>query len=143
MNSVILHLFLSSLLLATFFAEIPLREKLESLTWKNRVIVIYTPDASSKEFQQQKQILAAKPKELKERDLVVIECVGQTLDAEDKNYLARHFSHDLTKFGVWLVGKDGGTKLTETQPVTAEKFFSLIDSMPMRQAEMRRGTPKN
>jgi len=111
---------------------------MERLTWKNRVIVVYTPEAGSKDFQKQKQILAEKTKGVKERDLVIIECVGKTLSSEDKNYVSRHFNHDLTQFGVWLVGKDGGTKLSETKPVTTEKLFSLIDSMPMRQSEMKR-----
>lgn len=138
MNSLLVTLFLTPLLLFSFTKEVPLWEKMQSLAWKNRVIVLYAPDVNSKEFQQQKQILAEKTKELKERDLVVIECVGKTLSAEDKNYVAHHFRHDGSGFGVWLVGKDGGTKLSETKPVTTEKFFSLIDSMPMRQSEMKR-----
>ena len=111
---------------------------MQLLTWKNRVILLYTPEANSKDFQKQKQILAQATKGVKERDLVVIECVGKTLSSEDKNYVSRHFNHDLSQFGVWLVGKDGSTKLSETKPVTTEKFFSLIDSMPMRQSEMRK-----
>lgn len=141
MNSVLIPFILSSALLFSFTKEVPLWEKMQSLTWKNRVIVIYAPEADSKDFQQQKQILAEKAEDLKARDLVVIECVGKTLSAEDKNYVAHHFMHDMSGFGVWLVGKDGGTKLSETKPVTTEKFFSLIDTMPMRQAEMKRGTP--
>ena len=138
MNSLLVTILLSSLLLFSFSKEVPLWEKMQSLAWKNRVIVLYAPEGNSKEFQQQKQILAAQTKELKARDLVVIECVGKILSAEDKNYVAHHFRHDLTGFGVWLVGKDGGTKLSETKPVTTQKFFSLIDSMPMRRAEMKR-----
>jgi len=33
-----------------------------------------------------------------------------------------------------LVGKDGGMKLRETRPVSAEALLLLIDRMPMRQA---------
>lgn len=138
MNSILASFLLSFILLSSL-NETPLWEKMERLTWKNRVIVIYTPDASSKDFQKQKQILAEKTKGMKERDLVLIECLGKTLSSEDKNYVARHFNHDLTQFGVWLVGKDGSTKLSEAKPVTTEKFFSLIDAMPMRQSEMKKG----
>ena len=137
MNSVLASFLLSSLFLSSL-NQTPLWEKMERLTWKNRVIVVYTPEAGSKDFQKQKQILAEKTKGVKERDLVIIECVGKTLSSEDKNYVSRHFNHDLTQFGVWLVGKDGGTKLSEAKPVTTEKIFSLIDSMPMRQSEMKR-----
>lgn len=141
MNLVLIPFILSSVLLFSFTKEVPLWEKMQSLTWKNRVIVIYAPEADSKDFQQQKQILAEKAEDLQARDLVVIECVGKTLSAEDKNYVAHHFMHDMSGFGVWLVGKDGGTKLSENKPVSTEKFFSLIDSMPMRQSEMKQGAP--
>ena len=137
-TSLLAPILLSSLLLSSFTKETPLWEKMQSLAWKNRVIVLYAPEAGSEEFRQQKQILAEKTQELKERDLVVIECVGKQLSPEDKNYVAHHFMHDLSGFGVWLVGKDGGTKLSGTKPVTTEKFFGLVDSMPMRQAEMKR-----
>lgn len=138
MNSLLVPLLLTPFFLFSFSKEVPLWEKMQSLAWKNRVIVLYAPETNSKEFEQQKQILAAQTNELKERDLVVVECVGKTLSAEDKNYLAHHFTHDLSGFGVWLVGKDGGTKLSATKPVTTAKFFSLIDSMPMRQSEIKR-----
>ena len=39
---------------------------------------------------------------------------------------------------VVLVGKDGGIKLSSRQAVSAGRLFGLIDSMPMRQDEMRR-----
>ncbi len=138
MNTILASILFSSAFLVSSFAGTPLWEKLQSLTWKNRVIVIYVPEADSKDFQKQKQILAEKTKGVRDRDLVVIECIGKTLSAEDRNYVARHFNHDLAEFGVWLIGKDGGTKLSETRPVTTEKFFSLIDAMPMRQSEMKR-----
>lgn len=37
-----------------------------------------------------------------------------------------------------LIGKDGSTKLTSNTLVNPQKLFALIDSMPMRQAEMHR-----
>lgn len=39
-------------------------------------------------------------------------------------------------FGVRLVGKDGGVKLTSDEPVELDELFELIDGMPMRQREM-------
>ncbi len=41
-------------------------------------------------------------------------------------------------FEVILIGKDGGVKLRENSFVEQEKIFALIDTMPMRQAEMSR-----
>lgn len=116
---------------------IPLWEQLQRLTWKNRVVVIYAPRADSDKLQQQRQQLSNHQPGARERDLVVIECIGPTMNSEDKNYLKRHFNHNMTTFGVWLIGKDGGTKLAGTEPIEASEFFELIDSMPMRKAEMK------
>ena len=40
------------------------------------------------------------------------------------------------QFMLVLIGKDGSEKLRSAKPIDAETIFRLIDSMPMRQAEM-------
>lgn len=40
-------------------------------------------------------------------------------------------------FEVILIGLDGTIKLNQNKPVSTDKLFGLIDSMPMRQREMR------
>jgi hypothetical protein len=37
---------------------------------------------------------------------------------------------------VRLVGKDGGVKLDQSGPISAQALFALIDAMPMRKAEI-------
>jgi len=41
-------------------------------------------------------------------------------------------------FRIRLIGKDGGVKMDRSSPVDTLTLFSLIDAMPMRQAEMSR-----
>jgi hypothetical protein len=43
-----------------------------------------------------------------------------------------------TAFEVLLVGKDGGVKLRRDRLVSPSGIIALIDTMPMRQEEMRR-----
>jgi putative N-acetylmannosamine-6-phosphate epimerase len=43
-----------------------------------------------------------------------------------------------TGFEVILIGKDGGVKKRKTELMTTEELFAIIDSMPMRQSEMRK-----
>lgn len=64
-----------------------------------------------------------------ERDLVVIIVEKET---EYKKY---NVTPD--QFTLLLIGKDGGEKFRSAKPVEIETIFRLIDSMPMRQAEMR------
>ena len=40
-------------------------------------------------------------------------------------------------FRVVLIGKDGGVKLRQEEPISVADLFALIDSMPMRKQEMR------
>ncbi len=137
MHTLLYSLLLVPMLLATV-AETPLWEKLERLTWKNRVVVVYAPVDGARPMQQQLQTLSQQTAGVKDRDMVVVECVRPSMSPEDKNFLNRRFKHDLDKFGVWLIGKDGGVKLSSTQPVMAQKLFELIDTMPMRRSEMKR-----
>lgn len=56
---------------------------------------------------------------------------------------ARHERPELdvasdASFGVLLIGKDGHVKLRRGTPVAASEITALIDTMPMRQDEMRR-----
>lgn len=41
-------------------------------------------------------------------------------------------------FRVLLIGLDGGKKLDQTKMLSVKKLFNIIDSMPMRQAEIQK-----
>ncbi len=51
--------------------------------------------------------------------------------------LARLRSDERPDFEVVLIGKDGGVKARTNDPSSLEDFLALIDTMPMRRAEMR------
>ncbi len=51
--------------------------------------------------------------------------------------LARLRSDQQMEFEVVLIGKDGGVKARTSDPEALKDFLTLIDSMPMRRAEMR------
>ena len=97
--------------------------------WKNRVLLIFG-DPTTDKFQAQKTILAGNPEGLEDRDMVILE-PPQTIT------LAKRYKVDSRNFTVILVGKDGGEKLRQQEPVTLDQLFGLIDQMPMRRREMR------
>ncbi|WP_419729845.1 DUF4174 domain-containing protein [Lichenicola sp.] len=71
---------------------------------------------------------------LRERDVVIQDVTPEA---------ARRDRPDLgtdpdSSFEVLLVGKDGQVKLRRDTPVAAREITALIDTMPMRRAEMRR-----
>ena len=97
--------------------------------WKNRVLLIFG-DPTTDKFQAQKTILAGNPEGLEDRDMVILE-------PPQTNTLAERYKVDPKNFTVILVGKDGGEKLRQEEPVTLDQLFGLIDQMPMRRREMR------
>ena len=54
-----------------------------------------------------------------------------------KNLRAR-FGVSGSAFRAVPVGKDGGTELNSSSPLSAGALYATIDAMPMRQNEMRR-----
>ncbi|MEZ4902594.1 MAG: DUF4174 domain-containing protein [Spirosomataceae bacterium] len=108
------------------------------MIWKNRVVVLYCPNASETEFKLQKKWLAEVGKDFIERDLQVIDCVEANLSSEDVLHLKNRFYYTPDHFCFWLIGKDGEIKLISSKPVRPAQLFGLIDTMPMRRNEIKR-----
>ena len=82
---------------------------------------------------QQHAALAQHEAAMRERDVVVQDMTPDeaSLDRSEWGVNKR------ADFTVLLVGKDGRVKLRREQPVAASEITALIDTMPMRQNEMR------
>ena len=87
--------------------------------WKHRVVLLNAPDASDSAYREQLALFANRKPEMDERDMVVLS------------------QFDSAAFQAVLVGKDGGRKRAQAKPMDPDELFALIDSMPMRQSEMR------
>jgi hypothetical protein len=117
---------------------------LDSLRWKERVFVLFSPSQSDASFQLQKQGLDSSAEGVLERDLVVLEIIEKGQSRAGNQLLSEKSVQDIRKrlgvmggsFQVLLIGKDGGVKLRSSEPVSMKDLFGLIDSMPMRQQEM-------
>lgn len=96
-----------------------------------RVVVVAQPDDPRGPRQQ--ALLAADAAALHDRD-VVVETITQ---AAARQRPALGLAAD-APFAVLLVGRDGGVKRRWAAPVPPAEITALIDTMPMRQAEMRR-----
>ncbi len=84
-----------------------------------RQLLVRTPSVEDPRFLRQAGWLVAVWRGLRERDLeiAVQPAAGGT-------------------FEVVLIGRDGGEKLRANAPVPPAELFALIDTMPMRRAEM-------
>jgi hypothetical protein len=125
-------------LLAAQSAAAPrLAQLLQASRWQHRLLLIGAPTASQADFQRQKAWLAADAKGLAERDFKVIEVIYDQLSAADRQCWAQQLGQPFTGFRLLLIGKDGGVKRTETQPLAPASLFGTVDKMPMRRQEMR------
>jgi hypothetical protein len=102
---------------------------------RNRVLSTFAPRLNDSRWIQQTTELDGHKQEIAKRDrklFVISETSTRALELRQRLEVAENDS-----FAVVLVGKDGYRKLRKTRPVEAEELFRLIDSMPMRKAEMR------
>ena len=118
---------------------------LDSYTWHNRLLLIFTPFQNHPEFIAQNRDLATVEADLVDRDLVVLRMMpgaavtidNNVLNTSNSDTFYQNFAIETGEFRVLLIGKDGTLKLTRSSAVITTDLFELIDSMPMRQMEMR------
>ncbi|MBE7183329.1 MAG: DUF4174 domain-containing protein [Methylobacterium mesophilicum] len=136
-------LFGTSVLLLAMAVPPAAASPIDNLQWKKRVVIVFGLDEA--QVDRQLNGMLADREALAERELVLIHVDGEAVavpfgdvDPPRAGALREAFrvSPDIP-FTVILVGKDGGEKLRQTEPVSPEDIFSLIDSMPMRQSETR------
>jgi hypothetical protein len=119
--------------------------------WEKRLLLVFAPTHGEPSFQTLRESVAARQSDIEDRDLVVFEMLengsstkdGKTLNPAAARLLRERFDVPSGAFSVILVGKDGGVKLERQDRTSLEEIFALIDSMPMRQREMRRENPPN
>ncbi len=124
-------------------------QNLEEYRWKNRLIVItdYSADASS--LAKQLALLNQDNSGLKERKLLIYQVTnkgtyqGVDVPKEWENAILLPSmikrKSKQSPFSVYLIGLDGGIKMEKDSLVSLTTIFSLIDGMPMRRAELKKG----
>lgn len=117
-----------------------------SFSWQDKRAFLVFADAPDPRVEEQTNALLAERGALGERDMVVLSVVGDEVTpvfgdvppGADARALRMRCGVDAgTPFTAVLVGKDGGVKWRENRPAQPAELFGLIDTMPMRRAEMR------
>ncbi|QKG58378.1 DUF4174 domain-containing protein [Hymenobacter sp. BRD128] len=133
---------LATLGLLTLLAARPapapdLARTLRAGRWQHRLLLLGAPKASQPDFQRQKKLLAAAEKGLAARDFKIIEVFYDQLSPADRWCWTHQLGQPLAGFRLLLIGKDGGVKRTETQPLASAALFSTVDKMPMARKEIK------
>lgn len=112
--------------------------------WTSRPLLMFADSPQRSALNEQRHAIKQQSEGLTDRDMVVVEIVGDqiTIDGEPReadaaSLRSRYDIDPGDAFTVLLVGKDTGVKLRRDVPVTMDEVFGLIDSMPMRRQEMR------
>jgi len=146
LNTFRLLLFLmGGVMLATGFSQGTGTVDLEEYKWKSRLLVVFSPSEDYAGYRDLEKQLRDQEPEIVDRDLLVFHILesgesrleNSSVDQQSVAQLRDHFSAKPGEFTVVLIGKDGGEKLRRGTDVDIAEIFSLIDSMPMRQREMR------
>ena len=119
-------------------------QPLKRYTWKNRPLIIFSPSQTSPELERQRLIIQDDIVGFRDRDMVVLEIVGETVQNRlgvranaSAAAFRQYYKVNRQQFRVFLIGKDGGIKLRSASAIRANRLFNLIDAMPMRKNEMR------
>jgi hypothetical protein len=117
----------------------------EHFQWKKRLLLVFAAENSHPHYQSLANEIFYRQADVNDRDLVVFEILesgtsrmnGRPIEPQKAASIRKQFGIAPDEFTVILVGKDGGIKLKRNDQVRLEEIFRLIDSMPMRQEEMR------
>lgn len=117
-------------------------QNLSQHLWKNRVILIVSEDNTA--FERQILAFKANEKGMNERSLIVYhlksyeyEQVMPKGNVQKSTNLFEKYKQANVSFEFILIGLDGGIKLRQRDFLSCEKLFAIIDSMPMRSADIK------
>jgi hypothetical protein len=116
--------------------------------WQNRVLVIQSSDIQNEFYINQLSQFIDQEKELADRKMIIYELINNQYRLTDysKTLLVSEWkslglkSMDIRgsdDFKVTLLGLDGEKKLEQNELLKAKELYRIIDSMPMRQSELR------
>jgi len=111
-------------------------EPLTQYLWKHRVVMSFSAAESTPERISLLKQIEQYQCEFDDRQMVHIDLIA---GSSDHQLLSRQFSVPNKEFNLVLLGKDGDVKLLTSQPSLAN-LLTLIDTMPMRQRELRIGS---
>ncbi|WP_439128384.1 DUF4174 domain-containing protein [Polaribacter sp.] len=126
-------------ILFLLFSMVSFGQNIKKHLWKNRVLLVFTNDVQSDFYKNQVLMLQEHPKELLERKLVVYRFTKNSYQYNFSGNWKKStkFKNEKSDFKIMLIGLDGGIKLEQTQLLSTEKLFTIIDGMPMRKRELK------
>ncbi|MCF2871941.1 DUF4174 domain-containing protein [Octadecabacter sp. G9-8] len=110
---------------------------IDDFIWLARPVVVFADTPNDPRFRQQMELLAARPDDLADRDVVIL----TDTDPDARSDLRLRLRP--RGFMMVLIGKDGQIELRKPAPWDVREITRSIDKMPLREQEVedRRALP--
>ena len=109
-------------------------KQIADLNWEKRILIISYENKNNNLFIKIEKFISDYKCELNDRNLEIIFFEK----FKNINFLTPKFINE--KYGIWLLGYDGEIKDYSQDDKIFLRLFNLIDSMPMRKQEMKKGS---
>ncbi|SDK09945.1 DUF4174 domain-containing protein [Aliiruegeria lutimaris] len=104
---------------------------LASYLWTKRVLLVFADTPADPRFTKQMQMIEERPRDLLERDVVVVTDTAPELRSDVRKDLRPR------GFALVMVDKDGEIKLRKPAPWSTREITRSIDKTPLRRQEIR------
>ena len=108
--------------------KINLEEYINSFSWDKRIVLFITKDIHF--INETDDFFKTNSCENEERNLKYIRIVGDDII---KYIVPDRYKN---KYGLWLIGYDGGDKSYSNDTSLLKEIYNIIDTMPIRKSEM-------
>ena len=108
--------------------KINLEEYINSFSWDKRIVLFITKDIHF--INETDDFFKTNSCENEERNLKYIRIVGDDIN---KYIVPDRYKN---KYGLWLIGYDGGDKSYSNDTSLLKEIHNIIDTMPIRKSEM-------
>jgi len=143
-----------TLLIVLLFSINMYAQDLKTHQWEHRILIVKIPNGNSIKAQKQYKEIHKSLEGMIERKLVLYTIVNEdfffvnyescTLNNTGKiSKKLKEILNQKEDFEILLIGLDGGIKLKQTNVLTQENLFNIVDAMPMRSNELRKNQTKN
>ena len=128
-----LYIFLTLLvfpIMSNSSAKINLDNYINSFSWDKRIVLLITKDSHINVINETDDFFKRNTCENQVRNLVYIRIVGNDIN---EYIISDRYKN---KYGVWLIGYDGGDKSYSSDASLLKEIHNIIDTMPIRQTEI-------
>ena len=110
--------------------KINLDDYINSFSWNKRIVLFITKEKYIHFINETDDFFKRNSCENETRNLKYIRIVGDDIS---KYIIPDRY---MNKYGIWLIGYDGGDKSYSTDTSLLKEIYNIIDTMPMRKSEI-------